>query len=644
MCMKKAFYPQVVFLLALSIAAVLFGSVQPAVAADGYTLTFNTLGDGTIQVTPDLPAYAPGQEVTLTAVPSPGWKFVEWRGEFTTPNNWWDTRWRYRLTLAVSSGAYPRLDQPAAVELDFTQQLAAVGDIGDFDPTVLSVVEVDAAGELLGENIPFQFDPAKGYNPATNASGTLLVLLTGSTPAGATRYFHVYFETLGSAIDPVSVPPEVLVTDGFEDEGQASFRISTANASYFFQKQGAALSSLVDKSGSDWIGYHPSGGSAGTFRGIPNVKPDYFHPGAATGSSKLISAGPLRAVLRAETDNGWAMEWQFFPRYATVTVLKMDAPYWFLYEGTPGGALDVNSDFVVRSNGAMNLAGESWTADLPGPEWLYFSDPQAGRSLFLAHDEDDDAIDSYWPQNGEMAVFGYGRNNLVRYLDRIPNTFTLGLMDTTAFNTSTDIINGVYQPLTVTLQGSEKRRTLSVENVNPLQVEVHNNMVISALFTQEQYTLDTKVIGQGSVSVTPQRATYHYGEVLHLIAAPAPRWVFESWGGTISSSDLEVDLIITGSTSVVATFIPQPAVTLAVEVVGKGQVARSPEGELAYGDMVTLWATADPCWQFTGWSGDLSGSDNPATLQVTGSTNVKATFTQIGCRLYLPLLTSETAP
>ncbi len=46
-----------------------------------------------------------------------------------------------------------------------------------------------------------------------------------------------------------------------------------------------------------------------------------------------------------------------------------------------------------------------------------------------------------------------------------------------------------------------------------------------------------------------------------------------------------------------------------------------------YGDEVTLTATAAYAWAFAGWSGDLSGTDNPATLTITGDTTVTATFT-----------------
>jgi hypothetical protein len=257
------------------------------------------------------------------------------------------------------------------------------------------------------------------------------------------------------------------------------------------------------------------------------------------------------------------------------------------------------------------------------------------------HQAGDDRIDSYRAMNGEMAVFGYGRDNLTRHLDRVPDTFTLGLMDTTAADLSADIINGIYQPISGTQLGSEKRNKQLVENANPFQIKVQSDMAISALFAQEQYTLKVITVGQGSVTVAPQRASYAYGEVVHLTATPAPYWTLASWSGDSSGSYLEVDLTISGDASVTATFVSQPEVGLTIEVVGKGVVTRSPESELAYGDIVTIWAAADPCWQFTGWSGDLTGSQNPATLLINGGKKVTATFTQSACRLYLPLITKE---
>jgi len=44
--------------------------------------------------------------------------------------------------------------------------------------------------------------------------------------------------------------------------------------------------------------------------------------------------------------------------------------------------------------------------------------------------------------------------------------------------------------------------------------------------------------------------------------------------------------------------------------------------------MVTLTATAEAGWTFTGWSGDLSSTDNPATFAIVGNTSISATFAQ----------------
>ena len=46
-------------------------------------------------------------------------------------------------------------------------------------------------------------------------------------------------------------------------------------------------------------------------------------------------------------------------------------------------------------------------------------------------------------------------------------------------------------------------------------------------------------------------------------------------------------------------------------------------------DLVQLTPVAAPGWNFTGWSGDLSGNDNPVTITMDTNKNITATFTQI---------------
>jgi uncharacterized repeat protein (TIGR02543 family) len=69
--------------------------------------------------------------------------------------------------------------------------------------------------------------------------------------------------------------------------------------------------------------------------------------------------------------------------------------------------------------------------------------------------------------------------------------------------------------------------------------------------------------------------------------------------------------------------------TLTVEIVGNGDVTKTPD-KLSYttGEEVTLTATADPGWTFSGWSGDGTGSDNPLIVTIDGNTTLTATFTK----------------
>jgi uncharacterized repeat protein (TIGR02543 family) len=70
--------------------------------------------------------------------------------------------------------------------------------------------------------------------------------------------------------------------------------------------------------------------------------------------------------------------------------------------------------------------------------------------------------------------------------------------------------------------------------------------------------------------------------------------------------------------------------TLTVNTVGSGSVALNPSGgTYDVGTEVTLTATAEAGFVFSGWSGDLTGSANPATITVDGNKNVTATFAAI---------------
>ncbi len=70
--------------------------------------------------------------------------------------------------------------------------------------------------------------------------------------------------------------------------------------------------------------------------------------------------------------------------------------------------------------------------------------------------------------------------------------------------------------------------------------------------------------------------------------------------------------------------------TITTNTVGNGSITLNPTGgTYCEGTVVTLTATPDAGWQFDGWSGDLSGTQNPATITMNANKNVTATFSQL---------------
>ena len=258
--------------------------------------------------------------------------------------------------------------------------------------------------------------------------------------------------TLCAVVDPDS-------TDG----GFDSIRFITPIGTWQYHKVGAGFSSLDDTSGNDWIGWSTASGSGGAYRGIPNLafNSGYFHPGGEGNpcTTTLQTQGPVRSTLTSISQDGeWELRWDIYPAYAQLDVVRRDPSesYWFLYEGTPGGAIDLATDYSVRPDGTRLPLGTSWDGDLPGEEWVYVEDSALDRSLYVIQHQPDSNTDSYWPLNGDMTVLGFGRLNLNTYLSAAPNVFTVGLADDADFTNMQGVIDSAYRPLAISVGLAEE--------------------------------------------------------------------------------------------------------------------------------------------------------------------------------------------
>ena len=166
-------------------------------------------------------------------------------------------------------------------------------------------------------------------------------------------------------------------------------------------------------------------------------------------------------------------------------------------------------------------------------------------------------------------------------------------------------------------------------SANPKTITMNGHKTVTATFTQIEYTLTIDVNGSGSVNKNPNKATYHYGEDVNLTAIPATGWQFSSWSGDLSGSANPKTITMNGHKTVTATFT-QIEYTLTIDVNGSGSVNKDPnKATYHYGEDVNLTAIPATGWQFSSWSGDLSGSANPKTITMNGHKTVTATFTQI---------------
>jgi hypothetical protein len=304
--------------------------------------------------------------------------------------------------------------------------------------------EVDILGKILIPQLPCQVESSI-FNCN---SASLKFILHGGDHSDIGRHFRLYLSA--EQENDLQTKPLVEVKEEYY-QCQDSYRIETPTATYYFHKQGGGYASLIDREGLDWISYRPNGGSAGSYRGIPNIKnpEDYFHPGSVNAQSKILNQGPICCIIHTQTLNGECEAiWEVFPFYATMTLLKAPKPYWFLYEGTPGGKLEEMDGFIVRSDGTQTPAGKAWEAVL-NPGWLYFGSPNNYSFLFFIQHKHEDKISSYWPMEHNMTVFGFGRQLLKHYLENVPARYTFGLLPSGCYENVRDQIEFIRQDVDI---------------------------------------------------------------------------------------------------------------------------------------------------------------------------------------------------
>lgn len=244
----------------------------------------------------------------------------------------------------------------------------------------------------------------------------------------------------------VQTETAIQLSHGTDDSagGGPAYIITTPSATYFLEKEGGGLSSMLDKDGVDWLGFHSEEGSGhkGEYRGFPNAihrqDGNYFHAmnaGTDPSSSVVDIESEQHVRITFTSGNGlWQGQWDFYPDRCDFTMSEVSSgyKYWVQYEGVPGGEMDATDFWYSSADSQHHPIEQQSIGDLPAPEWMAFGDQNSPRVLYVLHHEDDDFSDDY-VSRPYMTVLGFGRRDKDKFLDTI-QTFSIGFVESTDYS------------------------------------------------------------------------------------------------------------------------------------------------------------------------------------------------------------------
>ena len=150
------------------------------------------------------------------------------------------------------------------------------------------------------------------------------------------------------------------------------------------------------------------------------------------------------------------------------------------------------------------------------------------------------------------------------------------------------------------------------------------NISVMAGFAINQYTLTYTAGANGSISGATPQTVWHGGGGSAVTAVPNTGYHFVQWSDG-STANPRTDTNVTAQTNVIAIFAIN-TYTLSI-IAEHGSVQKTPDQSIYdLGTAVILTAIPEEGHHFVEWLGDVTGSENPATLMMDGDQVVTAMF------------------
>jgi uncharacterized repeat protein (TIGR02543 family) len=160
---------------------------------------------------------------------------------------------------------------------------------------------------------------------------------------------------------------------------------------------------------------------------------------------------------------------------------------------------------------------------------------------------------------------------------------------------------------------------------NPITITLDTHKSITANFTKDCSLTLTASTG-GTTDPAPGAYAYDTGDQVTITAIPDSGYVFTGWSGDASGNANPLTITMDSNKSITANFAAQYTLTIAASAGGTTDPA---PGTYTYNarEQVTITATPESGYVFSGWSGDITSADNPVTVTMDSSKSMAAHFT-----------------
>ncbi|GEM_PF-1499529 len=499
-----------------------------AVTSNAHALTLDA-SNGTVSKSPDKDSYSDGEVVTLQATPSAGHTFTGWSGNLAGSEN------------------------PATITMDGDKSVTA-----NFAANVYALTTTATGGSV-----------SRSPDQASYEYGTE-VTLVATANAGYT------FTGWSGALSGTTNPADVVI-DG-DKSVTANFAASTYTLSV------SATNGSVTKSPDQATYTHGQTVTLTAVAATGYSFGSWSGDASGTTATTTVTMDATKSVTAGFTANAYTLD--VSAANGSVTKSPDQATY------THGQTV------TLTAVAATGYSFGSWSGDASGTTATTTVTMNADRSVTAGFTINTytltvAATDGTIARNPDKSSYTYGE------------TVTLQATPATGYN---------FVSWSDDLSGS----------TNPATLVMDEDKSVTAAFAANTYTLTTTA-ANGSVTRSPDQASYAHGEVVTLTAAADTGYSFSAWSGDASGTAATTTVMMNDDRSVTANFT---ANTYTLSVASEnGSVALSPDqASYTYGEVVTLTAVADAGYRFSAWSGDASGTAASTTVTMNADKSVAATF------------------